>query len=204
MKDEISTDNTSLEKTWTINVPTTIGEFIPDTTEITAYPLDSLFFEVIPTNPESDSLSILFRSDGFDRSTRSKFGLFFRRLGLHTVQARVTDGALIDSITWNITIIEPNQSDDHEFLPVSTGIDKYYPNPFNSLINIRYAVSSHDRILLQILDLNGRIVETLVDDEMQAGYHNAVWQADNRPAGVYLCRFQSEEKAEVVKILLMK
>ncbi|MFH0920188.1 MAG: FlgD immunoglobulin-like domain containing protein [Fibrobacterota bacterium] len=71
------------------------------------------------------------------------------------------------------------------------------PNPFNPLTTVRYAlpgIRGEKRVLrLQVLDIQGRIIRTLVNGEQEAGVHTVVW--DGRDAsgrglgsGVYLCR----------------
>lgn len=68
-----------------------------------------------------------------------------------------------------------------------------YPNPFNPSCNIAFALPSHGQTSLQIIDLRGRRVTTLVDQALAAGQHTVTWDGrsqDRRsmPAGVYLVR----------------
>jgi hypothetical protein len=59
-------------------------------------------------------------------------------------------------------------------------------------------------LLLQIFDITGRLVETLVNDEMVPGEHEIVWNANNHPSGVYFVRLESGEFVENQKVVLLK
>ncbi|NHZ86967.1 MAG: T9SS type A sorting domain-containing protein [Planctomycetia bacterium] len=57
---------------------------------------------------------------------------------------------------------------------------------------------------LQIFDITGRLMETLVNGELVSGEHEITWNADNLPSGVYFVRLQSGEFVMNQKVLLIK
>jgi hypothetical protein len=57
---------------------------------------------------------------------------------------------------------------------------------------------------LQIVDISGRIIETLINGEFLSGEHKIQWNAGNQPSGVYFIRLESGEKLETQKIVFMK
>lgn len=94
--------------------------------------------------------------------------------------------------------------DDETPLPQNFKLHQPYPNPFNPTTTIRFSVETSHATSLHIYDINGRLVETLVNGEMQAGDHEIVWNAGEKPSGVYFLRLQSGDFIETQKIILMK
>ena len=60
-----------------------------------------------------------------------------------------------------------------------------YPNPFNATTTIQYNLSVPSDVAIEIYNLLGRKVETLVNEKQPAGYHQAIWCADDASSGVY-------------------
>ena len=79
-----------------------------------------------------------------------------------------------------------------------------YPNPFNASTVIRYSLPHASDIRIDIYNILGRKVETLIQGEQPAGYHQAVWDAFERSSGMYFYRIQAGEYSEARKIMLLK
>ena len=67
------------------------------------------------------------------------------------------------------------------------------PNPFSSSTTIRYSLATRGHVTLEVFDVTGRSISTLVDGMEQAGVHSATWSGRDRaghelPAGVYFYR----------------
>ncbi len=93
---------------------------------------------------------------------------------------------------------------DENSYPQNFKLHQPYPNPFNPTTTIRFSVETRLITSLQILDITGRLVETLVNDEMVPGEHEIVWNAGSHPSGVYFVRLESGEFVEKQKIVLVK
>ena len=93
---------------------------------------------------------------------------------------------------------------DDELLPHAFKLNEPFPNPFNPTTAIRFSVAATHASQLQVFDITGRLVETLVDGELQSGEHEVVWNAINQPSGVYFIRFMSGMKTQTRKVLLLK
>lgn len=195
---------TTAARNWQIDVLTSMQAYYPDSTDLIAHPLDSLYFEMIPWNPESDSLRYLFRSDNHNRSEQSRFGLFFRQPGLHTVQGFLWDGYLADSVTWNVQIVAPDEAPEDELQPVEFGISSVSPNPFNSRTTIQFGLEEPSEIDLQIIDVNGRVIRTLIDSARSRGWHYVSFDAGNLPGGIYFVRLQAGNKSALDKLTLIR
>jgi hypothetical protein len=70
-----------------------------------------------------------------------------------------------------------------EGIPAAYELGQNYPNPFNPVTTIRYGVPVAGRVLLDVYDIAGRRIRTLVDGDTPAGYHSVEWDGRN-DAGV--------------------
>ena len=79
-----------------------------------------------------------------------------------------------------------------------------YPNPFNPVTNICYELGKDGNVIVDIFNIKGQKVETLVNGYLQAGKHTTIWNADNRSSGIYFLRYETGSLVEIKKITLMK
>ena len=91
-----------------------------------------------------------------------------------------------------------------ELLPVDYSLSQNYPNPFNAETCIEYALPSESHVVLQIYDMLGRKVNTLIDEKQLPGYYRTIWRPDDVPSGIYLLRLQAGEFVECRKVTLLK
>lgn len=94
-------------------------------------------------------------------------------------------------------------------LPSSFKLSQNYPNPFNPSTCIAYQLPSKATVQLRIYNALGQLVVTLVDEEKEAGYHQAFWDGkDNMgratASGVYFCRLIAGEHSQIRKMLLIR
>jgi hypothetical protein len=79
-----------------------------------------------------------------------------------------------------------------------------YPNPFNPITKIEYQIKNADFVSLKIYDINGREVETLVNEKQSPGTYEAIWNASNYPSGIYFYKIQAGDFSETRKMVLIK
>ena len=79
-----------------------------------------------------------------------------------------------------------------------------YPNPFNPNTVIKYQLPEPTRVILEIYDVLGRKVATLVDINQEAGYYEVPWNAANFSSGIYIYRIQAGKFVATKKLLLLK
>jgi len=94
-------------------------------------------------------------------------------------------------------------------IPGKFTLYKNYPNPFNPITTISYALPQRSHVSLQIFDLNGRVVKTLLNAQKEAGIHSVQWDArdnaGNRVAsGIYICRLHVDDGVHFQKLILTK
>ena len=96
------------------------------------------------------------------------------------------------------------EDDIEELLPSQLALDQNYPNPFNASTTISFAVSAATDARLEIYDITGRLVNTLLDGSVEAGEHSVVWDASDYATGVYFYRLETAEKTETRSMALLK
>ena len=79
-----------------------------------------------------------------------------------------------------------------------------YPSPFNAETVIRYNIPEDSFIELSIYNLKGQLVETLLNNPVEQGYHTTLWDANNVSSGVYFIRMKSPTYQNVIKCMLVK
>ena len=99
--------------------------------------------------------------------------------------------------------------EDEIGLPGEIALHPNFPNPFNPSTQIAYDLAKDSNVRLEIFDLMGRNVKTLVNGKQIAGRHMATWNATDNfgqpvSAGVYLYRLHTANKVFTRKMILMK
>lgn len=79
-----------------------------------------------------------------------------------------------------------------------------YPNPFNPATTLKFVLPKKNMVHLAIYDLLGREVQTLIENEIEAGFHEVCFDAASLPSGVYFYRLQAGELHTVKKCLLVR
>jgi hypothetical protein len=98
----------------------------------------------------------------------------------------------------------PTRADNLRQLPKAAVLQQNFPNPFNPSTTIGYGLPERSHVTLTVYNTLGQQIATLVDGEMEAGYHEVTFDASRVPSGVYLYRLQAGNHIEVRKALLMK
>lgn len=89
-------------------------------------------------------------------------------------------------------------------VPVKTGLDQLYPNPFNPLLNIRYGLKEAAASKLNIYNLKGQKVHSLDLPLQEKGYYTYIWDASLQVSGVYFIVFESNDTKDIRKITMSK
>jgi len=90
------------------------------------------------------------------------------------------------------------------YLPGEIELIQNYPNPFNDQTIIKYNLPASAEVKLEIHDILGRRIESLMDGNQPAGYHDIIWQADDLPSGMYFFKLQAGDFVDTKKMLLLK
>ena len=79
-----------------------------------------------------------------------------------------------------------------------------FPNPFNPSTMIQFSLPKDQMVTLNIYNINGQLVESLVNQTLKAGMHQVDWNATGFASGMYIYQLQSKEASITQKMVLMK
>ena len=93
---------------------------------------------------------------------------------------------------------------DEEFMPSKLTIKSVYPNPFNPTVNVEFYNPNVSMVNINIVDLNGKIIETIYNSILSIGYHQMNWEATHKSSGIYFLIIQSENSILTEQLILLK
>ena len=101
--------------------------------------------------------------------------------------------------------IPPVGIDEGRFTTISDfELYSNYPNPFNSSTTIRYDLSNRNHVHLNVYDISGRIVKSLVDIDQNSGLHEIDFDASGLPSGVYLYQLEAGDQIKSKRMVVVK
>lgn len=103
----------------------------------------------------------------------------------------------------NGTPVGVDENADVKFAEKIT-LNQNYPNPFNPTTTISFTLPRNDFAKLSVFNILGQKVETLVDQDMRAGYHSVRFDASTLSSGVYFIRLQVAGQVQTRKMMLLK
>lgn len=96
------------------------------------------------------------------------------------------------------------KTDGSTELPTEFSLSQNYPNPFNPTTEISFALPKASNARLDIYNIMGQKVATLVNRHLEAGFHTAVWDGTRVASGVYLYRLEAGDFLGTKKMILLK
>jgi len=83
-------------------------------------------------------------------------------------------------------------------------LEQNFPNPFNSSTSISFYLPVASNVKLELYDIIGKKVQTLVDQDMPVGRHKVKFDAIDLPSGIYLCKLEAGEFHEMRRMILLR
>jgi len=110
------------------------------------------------------------------------------------------------TVGFSSTIPDPEEPPQ---LPVTLELMQNYPNPFNPTTSISYSVSSNNIVNLEIYNIKGQNIRTLVNEVKETGTYEVEWDGTNSngndvSSGVYLYRLVSGKITDTKKMILLR
>jgi len=103
-------------------------------------------------------------------------------------------------------VVNASYSGSSIAVPEKFGLSQNYPNPFNPSTKISYNVPGTERqmVNLSVYNVLGQTVATLVDEPIEPGTHEAIWNANNVASGVYFYQLRIGNQVTTKKMELLK
>ncbi|MDD2228368.1 MAG: T9SS type A sorting domain-containing protein [Candidatus Cloacimonetes bacterium] len=127
------------------------------------------------------------------------------------MRCKLTPGSLSQNHDFDNLYYSFVVSDKTEFEPIIplTKLNQNYPNPFNPTTTIAYELAEAGLVSMEIYNLKGQKVNTLLNDSMAAGTHRVVWNGTDKygravSSGIYYCRLITKDRSISKKMILLK
>ena len=154
-------------------------------------------------------------ADGRIRPCVNIINAFINEVNAHVRAGRLTAAQgqdMIDDAEWAIELINEANNDASEgvelvidpMIPDDYFMSKSYPNPFNSTTTIEFGLPEAANVSIEVFDMNGQLVTTLINGAMSAGYHSTVWNAGMVATGTYVVSMNSNSFRSIQKVVLIK
>tara|TARA_B100001750_G_C15490480_1_gene590984 strand:- start:1107 stop:2033 length:927 start_codon:yes stop_codon:yes gene_type:complete len=104
-------------------------------------------------------------------------------------------------------ILEPSLSIGTSQFSRAFSVNPVFPNPFNPVTTIQFTlpmVETWHAVSLQIYDISGTLVETLMDEQLAPGQYTVKWNATEFSSGVYFLKLEAGNFSQVEKLMLIK
>ncbi|MBU0692780.1 T9SS type A sorting domain-containing protein, partial [bacterium] len=98
----------------------------------------------------------------------------------------------------------PNVDDQVEGIPSEYYLAEAYPNPFNPSTTIEFGLPQESQVKLSVFDLTGRVVETIVQQQLPAGRHSVEFSGQQLPSGIYFYTITAGSFSAGHKMILLK
>jgi hypothetical protein len=150
--------------------------------------------------PSSDGQVVIIYFDDATINPSSNYDVFFA-YALATTQ---------DSV---VTMLNEAETKFNDFItpvekivniPADYELYQNYPNPFNPSTNIKFSIPKSDFVTLNVYNLLGQKVATLVENELTAGTYNVKFDANNLNSGIYFYELRTSSYSVSRKMLLVK
>ncbi len=159
-------------------------------------------------------MKIEIDDSGWDIEDLNRLGIYrISENGMHRLKSEYSNGLLIADIShdgsfilaWDESFIQDHSSR----VPERLELIRAFPNPFNQSVNLEFTFEKPGYSHLGIYDIAGRLVVTLIDQDLNAGAHNTVWdgrgsEKQSLPSGIYWAQLEMDGQLYSVKLLLLR
>jgi hypothetical protein len=118
---------------------------------------------------------------------------------------------MVDEITVPVifNVIPTGIEDAIAELPTEFALHQNYPNPFNPNTEVRFDLPADSRVKLEIFNVLGQKVITVIDEDMKAGYRSVTWNGDDGSgkqvaSGVYFYKLTAGDHVFAKKMMMLK
>jgi len=183
----VETDGTLTEDGWITIVDTTVGGQITVAAASVGYLSGEgvlLFIEVDVYSPsKNDSI-----------------------VNLKVTQFLFNEGNPVANIDSALSVlsIKPTPGIDDPENPFYLCLYQNFPNPIKEKSNIKFGLPKNSFVQLQIYNLKGQLVATLIDEEKPTGYHTIEWDTGNLKSGIYFYKLSTPDKTFIKKMALIR
>ncbi len=193
------------------NYPPVLAE-LPDTSttqgqylSVKIYYTDQNSGDVHKISAYSDTSAITFYILGHTSGSQVYIDPQSNFIGIANIYIVVTDlgiGELADTASFILTVNSTSIED--ELVPIQYALQQNYPNPFNPSTTIRFSISKGCKVKLLIYDILGRQVAELINENLNFGSYEILFNGSNLASGQYIYQLITDDKIITKKMMLLK
>ena len=133
--------------------------------------------------------------------------LSYNSNGNFTFPITFSEGDLTEPLVYEFTFTIGESAAGEDL--IVNDIISNYPNPFNPTTTISFDLAKDSNVILDIFNIKGQKIYTLVNEHLNAGYHNITWNGlDNSgkkvSSGIFFYRFKTNEYSKTKKMMMLK
>jgi len=132
------------------------------------------------------------------------FTLRIRAAGPGSEPDNLDGNQRFNHLTVDATSTETSAGDGYGELPGRIALDQNYPNPFNPATRISFELPEQMHVTLEVFDVTGRHIQTLVNQAVPAGSHSVTFDAAQLSSGIYLYRMQAGGQSFTRRMMFVK
>ncbi|MEA1973254.1 MAG: tandem-95 repeat protein, partial [Candidatus Cloacimonadota bacterium] len=192
-----------------INDAPTIISYLPEDNNFEILEESNIDFSINASDIDNETLDYSwFINDENMEVDVPNFSHLFIENGEYEIKCIVSDGEFEDQNIWEITVDITANNNDSE-IPIVTNLIKNYPNPFNPTTNIQFGLDKDSYVKIEIYNIKGQKIYTLVDDDLDAGFHTLIWNGvdvNNKAvaSGVYFYRLRGDSISQIRSMVFLR
>lgn len=89
-------------------------------------------------------------------------------------------------------------------IPNEFSLFQNYPNPFNSITNIRFNIKTSENIKIYVFDITGKNIITLINNIIEPGEYEIIWNPQELPSGIYLYKMETKKLSFSRRMIIIR
>ncbi len=124
-------------------------------------------------------------------------------------KVRLNESPVLQNAAVSTLYLITEISGEKDIIPKEFSLNQNYPNPFNPVTTIRYSIPRFTNVSLKIYNIEGKEIETLVNEKQSVGSYNVKWNGMNKSgemctSGTYFLHFETDESTQIKKMILVR
>ena len=184
--------------------------YVADGNSTALYAYDAINLEIIydSTNPFTPGGTMVAANGEFLAVLGGEWGQNFT-VKTYDFEENLLNEYTVGLYATDIKIYDTGTGANNNVLPKTAELYQNYPNPFNPTTTIEFNLAEETIVSLNIHNLKGQKVRTLIDEQKPAGKHTTVWNGENNSgkpvsSGVYFYKLNTRDFQQIKKMVLLK
>ncbi len=111
---------------------------------------------------------------------------------------------MVQLVTADDAALAKSGAQPQPFIPEAFALYPNFPNPFNPLTHIQFDLPQDAPVTLEVYNIKGQKIRTLLDGQRPAGRHEVVFNAAGLSSGIYVYRLKAGSYQAIKRMVLVK